>query len=78
MVKITQDEWLLALRKASSKRNDAGMTSSEIADAMGVSMKTAYIRLKILSKAGKLVVGFSVKPTIIGGTLEVPVYRIKA
>jgi predicted transcriptional regulator len=77
MVKINTDEWTAELERVQQKRNDAGMTSAEIADVWGVSRATAVERLGVLNRAGRLERGTRTIESLSGKNAPVPVYRVK-
>lgn len=74
---ITMDEWLAELRKLDMKRDDAGLTAHEIAEAIGRSVE--FVRRKLIRKgiaAGQIVCGQRNATDIRGKPILVPVYRL--
>jgi predicted transcriptional regulator len=61
--------------------DDAGMTSLEIAEKLGLSVRTVLPRLKVEHQAGRIVSGWAYRPSLKvkgDGTpiaIKVPVYR---
>ena len=80
MTTITMSEWMAAFEAAQAKRpGDDGMTTQELADASDppVSYGIMRKRVRMLSKAGKLIVGKSMREAMDGRRMQLPVYRLK-
>ncbi len=79
-VNLSMSEVLEALRGAVRRVevDDAAFTTEELADALGVHVRTVQYAIKALHKAGKLECVRKVKSTITGAQRPVPAYRIKA
>lgn len=75
---ITEAELLEAIREATARTNDEGLTSEEIAGIMGCSRQLALVKLKPLARAGKLIVGRKRDYRLDGVPCVVPVYTIAA
>ena len=80
MTTITHAEWVKAFEDALENRpvGDEGMTSGELADAMGITVNVINQRLRQMHKAGRLEAGRSRRASIDGRMMSVPVYRLKA
>ena len=76
--RITVEEWRVALEAAMGHSDDAGMTTQELADAMGVSTRVALERLRKLAKAGTLRHGKRQTVGVSGRPAWTPVYWLKA
>ena len=72
-----RDDWQAALEEALSASSDEGQTSREIAEAMGVSLRTTMDRLRVLADSGRLGTGRRATRTVDGRPAWCPVYFIK-
>jgi len=71
------DIWRKAIQDAMAKTDAEGMTTNELADAMGVAQKTAHIRLRRLIRSGMARhVGQKWVQSIDGRSIPVPAYRL--
>lgn len=76
---ITYDDWIGELTRIASLTNKGdGLTTREIANAVGRSQKWVVQKLSILKQAGRLVVGRGTRESIDGFNKCVSVYKIKS
>jgi len=74
---IEPQAWIDALASA-SKKHDVGMSSNELAEVWGVTVKTAVDRIKRLHRMGWVKVGQRDGMSISGRRCVFPVYAIAA
>lgn len=74
---ISEAEWQEEIQKALGTSSDDGVTASELAEAMKVSLKTAHVRLNAVAKAGRLGVGWRRTTSKTGMPGRTPVYWIR-
>lgn len=78
---ITEAEWLEALNDAFTASGDDGMTTVEIAEALGKDPYSVYQRravqflIRRAVNSGSVVVGHGYRNTVTGVRMRVPVYR---
>jgi len=74
---ITVEDWRKALEDALRRAPDEGMSSNELATALGISRQRVYARLHTLYDAGLLTCGFRPAMSLTGRSFPVPVYSLK-
>jgi hypothetical protein len=77
-VTITRDEWLSEFERVmrQPRQGDPGMSSWEIADALGVGTHRVNALLREAHRAGRLIVGRKPGNALDGRRCMVPCYRL--
>jgi len=73
---MTQDEMLAAIRKVvGQEQNDPGMSARQYAEAEGISVDAARLRLERKVELGLLIKGYAPVMQVTGRMVRTPVYR---